>query len=248
MIVELVTGVRVLFEICERSRQFIETFPLEMNEMMRISLLLFFTLSFYACTTNANKQSTHPSQVVADTTAYGPLDTATFAMGCFWCVEAIFENLKGVKEVDSGYSGGYKDNPTYEEVAANQTGHAETIQIYYDPNLISYQTLLDVYFASGDPTQEGGQGPDRGTPYRSVIFYRTEQERTLAEATKEALDQSGKYSDPIQVMIQPFKKFWIAEGYHQNYECRNPNNPYIKGVSKPRLERALGQFPELKKE
>ncbi len=221
---------------------------LKMMQAMRFSLFLFIVLIHATCSTNANQKGTPIGQVTTDTTIYGPLDTATFAMGCFWCVEAIFESLKGVKEVESGYSGGYKDNPTYEEVAYNQTGHAETVQIYYDPKMISYQTLLDIYFASGDPTQEGGQGPDRGTCYRSVIFYRTEQERSLAEATKEALDKSGKYSKPIQVIIQPFEKFWVAESYHQNYECRNPNNPYIRGVSKPRLERVLGQFPDLKKQ
>jgi peptide-methionine (S)-S-oxide reductase len=220
--------------------------------VMKIQFLLFLVFSgllttLMACNPSASKQASQSSLSVNDTTNYGPLDTATFAMGCFWCVEAIFENLKGVKEAESGYSGGYKDNPTYEEVGVNQTGHAETVQIYYDPKIISYQTLLDVYFACGDPTQEGGQGPDRGTPYRSVIFYRTEQERSLAEATKAALDQSGKYANPIQVMIQPLKKFWIAEAYHQNYERLHPENPYVQSVSIPRLKRTLKLFPDLVK-
>lgn len=182
-----------------------------------------------------------------DATMYGPLDTATFASGCFWCVEAIFESLKGVKEAESGYSGGKTKNPTYEEVCSHTTGHTETVQIYYDPKIISYQTLLEVYFASQDPTQVNGQGPDHGDSYRSVIFYRTEAERAAAETYKKQLNESGKYAKPIAVIIEPLKIFYIAEKYHQNYEKNHPENGYVRNVSIPRLNRMKAQFPQLLK-
>jgi len=182
-----------------------------------------------------------------DATMYGKLDTATFASGCFWCVEAIFESLKGVKEAESGYSGGKTKNPTYEEVCSHTTGHTETVQIYYDPKIISYQTLLKVYFASQDPTQFNGQGPDQGDSYRSVIFYRTEAERVAAEAYKKQLNGSGKYDKPIAVIVEPLKIFYIAEKYHQDYEKNHPENGYVRNVSIPRLNRMKAQFPELLK-
>lgn len=178
---------------------------------------------------------------------YGKLDTATFAAGCFWCEEAIFESLKGVKEAVSGYSGGHTQNPTYEEVCSHTTGHAETVQVYYDPTMISYQTLLEVYFGSEDPTQVNGQGPDHGDSYRSVIFYKNETERTQAEAYKKKLNDSGKYSDPIAVIIEPLKIFYMAEEYHQNYERQHPENPYVRNVSIPRINKMKAQFPQLLK-
>lgn len=182
-----------------------------------------------------------------DETVYGKLDTATFASGCFWCVEAIFESLRGVKTAESGYSGGHTKNPSYEEVCSHTTGHTETVQVYYDPNLISYQTLLEVYFASQDPTQVNGQGNDHGDSYRSVIFYRNETERNLAEAYKKQLNESGKYTKPIAVIIEPLKVFYLAEAYHQNYEKNHPENPYVRNVSIPRIERMKAQFPKLLK-
>ncbi|MCB9344297.1 MAG: peptide-methionine (S)-S-oxide reductase MsrA [Lewinellaceae bacterium] len=178
---------------------------------------------------------------------YGPLDTATFAAGCFWCEEAIFESLKGVKEAVSGYAGGHTENPTYEEVCSHTTGHTETVQVFYDPKIISYQTLLEVYFGSCDPTQVNGQGPDHGDSYRSVIFYRTEEERNLAEAQKKQLDESGIYRKPIAVIIQPFTVFYMAEDYHQNYERNHPENTYVQHVSIPRINRMKAKFPQLLK-
>lgn len=180
-------------------------------------------------------------------TIYGKLDTATFAAGCFWCEEAIFESLKGVKEAVSGYSGGHTTNPTYEAFCSHTTGHTETVEVYYDPAIISYQTLLEVYFASQDPTQVNGQGPDHGDSYRSVIFYRSATERDLAEAYKQKLNDSGKYSKPIAVIIQPFKIFYMAEDYHQDYERNHHENPYVRNVSIPRLNRMKAQFPALLK-
>ncbi|MBP6810463.1 MAG: peptide-methionine (S)-S-oxide reductase MsrA [Saprospiraceae bacterium] len=191
-----------------------------------------------------NKQT---ESALTEPVVYGKLDTAIFASGCFWCVEAIFESLKGVKEAESGYSGGRTKNPTYEEVCSHTTGHTETVQVFYDPSMISYQTLLEVYFASQDPTQVDGQGPDNGDSYRSVIFYRNESERTQAEAYKKQLNESGKFSKPIAVIIEPFKVFYMAEAYHQNYERNHPENPYVRNVSIPRLERMKAKFPQLLK-
>jgi len=189
----------------------------------------------------------HAETTLSEPVVYGKLDTAIFASGCFWCVEAIFESLKGVKEAESGYSGGRTKNPTYEEVCTHTTGHTETVQVFYDPTMISYQTLLEVYFASQDPTQVDGQGPDNGDSYRSVIFYRNESERQQAEAYKKQLNESGKFSKPIAVIIEPFKVFYMAEAYHQNYERNHPENPYVRNVSIPRLERMKAKFPQLLK-
>jgi peptide-methionine (S)-S-oxide reductase len=223
------------------------------NIMFRHFFSLLFVASFAALTAcnavNTNAPASNPaaSAESAAPVQYGPLDTATFAAGCFWCVEAIFERLKGVKEAVSGYAGGHTKNPTYEEVCSHTTGHTETVQVFYDPTMISYQQLLEVYFGSCDPTQVNGQGPDHGDSYRSVIFYRTEQERQAAEAYKKQLDESGKYRKPIAVIIQPFTVFYMAEGYHQNYEKNHPENPYVQGVSIPRIKRMEAQFPKLLK-
>jgi peptide-methionine (S)-S-oxide reductase len=178
---------------------------------------------------------------------FGKLDTATFAAGCFWCEEAIFEGLKGVKDAVSGYSGGHTQNPTYEEVCSHTTGHAETVQLYYDPSLISYQTLLEVYFVGQDPTQVNGQGPDHGDSYRSVIFYRNDTERSLAETYIKQLNDSGKYDQPIAVRLEPLTIFYPAEDYHQDYERNHPENAYVQRVSIPRINKVKTAFPQLLK-
>ncbi len=175
------------------------------------------------------------------------LSKATFAAGCFWCEEAVFESVKGVSEVISGYSGGDQKNPTYEEVGSGTTGHAESVEVYYDSTVVDYKTLLKVYFASEDPTQVNGQGPDIGTQYRSIIFYRNPSEKQLAEQYITDLNASGKYSRRIAVQVVPFKKFWPAEGYHQDYVQHNPSNPYVQHESIPRLRRTQQQIPELLK-
>ncbi|MEO6719875.1 MAG: bifunctional methionine sulfoxide reductase B/A protein [Ferruginibacter sp.] len=175
------------------------------------------------------------------------LSKATFAAGCFWCEEAVFESVKGVKEAISGYAGGEKENPTYEEVGSGTTGHAESVEVYYDSTQVSYPSLLKVYFASEDPTQVNGQGPDHGTPYRSLIFYRDSTEKRLAENYIDQLNKSGKYKDPIAVQVVPYTKFWQAEDYHQNYVAINPGERYVQMESIPRLRRAQKEFPELVK-
>ncbi|GAB4551486.1 MAG: hypothetical protein Tsb0017_01330 [Geothermobacteraceae bacterium] len=148
--------------------------------------------------------------------------TATFAGGCFWCMEHPFEELDGVIEVISGYTGGHKVNPTYREVSAGGTGHAEAVQVRYDPNKIGYRELLDVFWRNIDPTDAGGQFVDRGSQYRSAIFYHNEEQRRLAEESKRKLAQSGRFDKPIVTEIVPASTFYPAEDYHQDYSSKNP--------------------------
>jgi peptide methionine sulfoxide reductase msrA/msrB len=150
------------------------------------------------------------------------LQVATFAGGCFWCTEADFEKLPGVVKVISGYTGGQKKNPTYEEVSAGTTGHVEAVQVYYDPARVSYEALLDYFWRHIDPTDDGGQFVDRGSQYRSAIFYHNEAQKRLAEKSKEALSRSGKFAKPIVTEIRPFTVFYKAEEYHQDYYKKNP--------------------------
>ena len=171
---------------------------------------------------------------------------AYFASGCFWCVEAVYESVKGVDEVISGYSGGFTENPTYEKSNTGRTGHAEAVEVIYDPKVVSFAALVDVYFGSQDPTQVNGQGPDRGSQYRSIIFYQNAEQKQIIETKKAAL--AKKLDAKIAAEIYPFQKFWIAEAYHQDFEKRNPNQRYIRAVSIPRLNRFKAKFPELLKD
>ena len=172
---------------------------------------------------------------------------AYFASGCFWCVEAVYESVKGVEESISGYSGGHTDNPTYEASNTGLTGHAEAVEIIYDPEVVSFATLVDVYFGSQNVTQVNGQGPDRGSQYRSIIFYQNDEQKKIIDqkvAEQEKIYGEGK----VAAQILPFEKFWVGEGYHQDFEKLNPNHPYIKNVSVPRLKRFQKKFPELLEE
>ncbi|WP_339625280.1 peptide-methionine (S)-S-oxide reductase MsrA [uncultured Winogradskyella sp.] len=170
---------------------------------------------------------------------------AYFASGCFWCVEAVFESVKGVEESISGYAGGHTNNPTYEASNTGRTGHAEAVEIIYDPNTVNFATLVDVYFGSQNPTQVNGQGPDRGSQYRSIIFYQNDEQKEIIEKKKAAL--AKKLEAPIAAEVYPFQKFWVGEDYHQNYERRHPNNGYIRNVSIPRLNKFKAKFPTLLK-
>jgi peptide-methionine (S)-S-oxide reductase len=214
-------------------------FKIENMKSLLIALLFVFNLQ--EC------ESTSQSQQVVETSPeeLAKYETAYFASGCFWCVEAVYESLKGVKEAVSGYSGGKEANPTYEQVGSNRTGHAEAVEVYYDPSIISYATLVKVFYGSQDPTTVGQQ-PDFGASYRSVIFYKNAEEKTIADAAKKEI--AKEYKKPIVTEIIPFEKFWKAEEYHQNYEKLNPNQPYIRGVSVPRLNKFKAKFPELLKE
>jgi peptide-methionine (S)-S-oxide reductase len=179
---------------------------------------------------------------------YKNYEVATFAGGCFWCTEASFERIDGVKDVISGYSGGKTKRPTYREVGGGSTGHAEAIQIYYDPEVVSFQTLLDVFFVAHDPTTLNRQGPDVGTDYRSAIYYHDDTQKALAEKTIKKIDDSGKLGDSIVTEVTQYSEFWVAEDYHQNYYELNPNQPYVKSVSRPKVEKVEKYFADILKE
>jgi peptide-methionine (S)-S-oxide reductase len=164
-------------------------------------------------------------------------DTAIFGAGCYWCVEAIFERLNGVISVESGFSGGHVKNPTYKEVCSGTTGHAEVCRIIYDPQIISYNELLEVFWTTHDPTTLNRQGNDTGTQYRSVIFYRNDLQKKLASDYKEKLEKAGIWKDPIVTEIVPFEAFYKAEDYHQNYYDQNSSQPYCTYVITPKIEK-----------
>jgi peptide-methionine (S)-S-oxide reductase len=162
---------------------------------------------------------------------------ATFGGGCFWCTEAFFERVKGVKAAVSGYAGGAKENPTYREVCSGTTEHAEVIQVQYDPKEVSYETLLEIFFDTHDPTTLNAQEPDHGTQYRSIILYHDEAQKKIAEEAKKKA--ATHHKDPITTQIVPLKKFYAAEEYHQDYFAKNPNAPYCVFVLRPKLQKFL---------
>ncbi len=184
--------------------------------------------------------------IEGESTLKQTLTKAYFASGCFWCVEAIFEHVKGVKSVQSGYSGGFTKNPSYETSNSGKTGHAEAVEVLYDSTKISFSKLVDVYFGTQNPTQVNGQGPDNGSQYRSIVFYKSEDEKSIIESKKNTLEKV--LNTKIAAEIIPFSIFWLAEDYHQNYEKLHPENGYIQNVSIPRLNMLKSKFPELLKE
>lgn len=171
-------------------------------------------------------------------------DTATFAAGCFWCVEAVFQELKGVQSVTSGYIGGKIKNPSYREVCSGLTGHAEACQIVFDPSVISYDELLEAFWAAHDPTTLNRQGADQGTQYRSAIFYHNEQQKLLAESYKKKLNDEKAFSNPVVTEITAASVFYKAEDYHQNYFNDNGNAPYCTLVIEPKLEKFRKVFKD----
>ena len=215
--------------------------------MKRIVYFLTFLVALSAgCRPNTERETAMTVSEVAqkDLSKY---KKAYFASGCFWCVEAVFESVKGVEEAISGYSGGKEQNPTYEQVSRGSTTHAEAVAVYYDPKVVSFKTLVKVFFGSHDPTTLNRQGPDRGAQYRSIAFYQDEQEKAIIEQYIRELEDKKVYRGIVTEVVA-FKKFWKAEDYHQDYEKRNPNNPYVRNVSIPRLKRFQKKFPELLKE
>lgn len=171
-------------------------------------------------------------------------ELATYGGGCFWCVEAIFQRLEGVKSVASGYAGGKRDNPTYEEVCTGTTGHAEVIQIEFDPSKISYEDLLDVFWQAHDPTTPNRQGADVGTQYRSIILYHSDRQKAAAEKARKAA--AAQFKNPIVTEIVPLTKFYKAERYHQNYFNNNPSAPYCSYVIRPKLDKLLKKLTKVK--
>jgi len=172
------------------------------------------------------------------------LEKATFGAGCFWCVEAVFQRLKGVQSVVSGYSGGRVKNPTYKQVCTGKTGHAEVVQITYDPKQISFAELLEVFWGTHDPTTRNRQGNDIGPQYRSVIFYHNDEQKRLAEQYKRKLDEAGVFRAPIVTEIVPFREFFPAEDYHQNYYNLNAAQPYCQFIIQPKLEKLKKVFAD----
>ena len=169
--------------------------------------------------------------------ALGNRELATFGAGCFWCVEAVFQRIDGVSKVVPGYAGGETKSPTYEQVCSGETGHAEVAQITFDPAIVSFERLLEVFWKAHDPTTLDRQGADVGTQYRSVIFHHDEAQKAAAEESKRAADASGAFADPIVTEISPLTEFYPAEEYHRDYFARNPNATYCRFVIKPKLDK-----------
>ena len=177
------------------------------------------------------------------------LQTATLAGGCFWCLEAVFDEIKGVQGVESGYAGGHAANPSYRAVCNGDTGHAEVVQVHFDPNVVSYRDLLNVFFAIHDPTTLNRQGADVGTQYRSAIFYHNDDQKMIAEELIESLNAQKIWDSPIVTQVAPLDKFYLAEDYHQEYFARNPYQPYCMAVVAPKVSKFRKHFLEmLKKE
>lgn len=175
-------------------------------------------------------------------------EIATLAGGCFWCMEAVFQRLKGVESVVSGYTGGHVENPTYEQVSTGATGDAEAIQITFDPSIISFETILEIFWHFHDPTQLNRQGNDVGTQYRSAIFYHTEKQKEIAEKSKSNAEKKGAYPSKFVTEIVPFTKFYPAESYHQNYYNQNNNQPYCNYVIDPKIHKLLQEYKKDVKE
>lgn len=212
-------------------------------------LIILFILTLSSCQNKAQNTNSKQQAIVNAKPIEIPLQNglakAYFASGCFWCVEAIYESVKGVNEVISGYSGGHTKNPTYQTSNTGKTGHAEAVEVIYNPKIISFSQLIDVYFGSQNVSQVNGQGNDKGSQYRSIIFYQNEAQKQLI--LKKKAELAKQLNTKIAAEVYPFQKFWKAEEYHQNYKKLHPEHPYIQNVSVPRLNAFKAKFPELLK-
>ncbi len=215
--------------------------------LLLLSCILFLSCSQASKKVSSKKAANEVSSINQKEYEEKGLAKAYFASGCFWCVEAIYESVKGVEESISGYSGGHTLNPTYESSNTGKTGHAEAVEIIYNPSIVTFSSLVDVYFGSQNVTQVNGQGPDHGSQYRSIIFYQNEEEKKIIEAKIAELN-AKLTPQKVAAEVMEFEKFWIGEDYHQNYERLHPNQGYIKSVSIPRLNRFKAKFPHLLKE
>jgi len=224
-----------------------------MNMNPKILFSALACLVFIPACQDEEKEAAKP--VETDKKAKAPVEVpmkdrkarAYFASGCFWCVEAVYESVKGVDESISGYAGGHTKNPTYDSSNTGQTGHAEAVEIIYDPEVVSFATLVDVYFGSQNIDQVNGQGPDNGSQYRSILFYQNDEQKKIIEEKIAAIEKEigeGK----VAAEVMPFEKFWLGEDYHQDYEKLHPENGYIQGVSIPRLKKFQKKFADILKE
>jgi peptide-methionine (S)-S-oxide reductase len=212
-----------------------------------LTLLISLNLSLVSCQTkkpNAKQDAIINAKAIEVPLQDG-LAKAYFASGCFWCVEAVYESVNGVTEVINGYAGGYTENPTYQLSNTGRTGHAEAVEVLYDPTIVSFSTLLEVYFGSQDVTQIDGQGPDNGSQYRSIIFYQNQDQKD--EIINKIKQLTKELNVNIAAEVYPFLKFWKGEDYHQNYERLHPNNSYIRNISIPRLRKFQRKFKHLLK-
>ena len=215
---------------------------------MKNKIILIFSLFFlYSCQAKLNSTKNKLQNLPPKNINFENKEKAYFASGCFWCVEAIFESLKGVEEVFSGYAGGTTTNPTYNSIGTGRTGHAESVEVIYDKSKISFETLVDVFFGSHDPTTLNRQGPDVGSQYRSIAFYKNEEEKEIISRKIDSLTNKNVFKKSIKTEIKKLEKFYYAEDYHQDYEKLNPNNPYVKNVSIPRLNNFKSKFTNLLK-
>ena len=215
-------------------------------KIIKTILVASFAVVMVSCFGFAEKKE---NTQLKEKTIYIPQEgtaVAYFASGCFWCVEAIFESVIGVEEGVSGYAGGKTLNPTYEKIGTGKTGHSETVAVYYNPKKVSFKTLVDVFFGSHNPTTVNGQHPDYGTQYRSIAFYKTQNEKKIIEEAIVKLN-AEVYNRKIVTEVILFTKFYRAEDYHQDFERRNPNQGYVKAVSVPRLNKFKKKFPHLLK-
>ena len=207
------------------------------SNFVKITLVLIFSFALLAGCKESKPETQTNGKNKMENESNANLEKATFGEGCFWCSEAIFKRVKGVKSVVVGYAGGTDANPSYEEVCTGRTGHAEVSQITFDPKEVSYDELLKIFWKTHDPTTLNKQGADVGTQYRSVIFYHSEEQKEKAEHYKEELNKSGAYSNPIVTQIVPFKNFYKAEDYHQDYFEKNPTQGYCSFVIAPKVEK-----------
>ena len=196
-------------------------------------LKIFIAVAFFLSIGNNSKAQNNKNSNKMEKN----LQVATFGAGCFWCVETIFDRLKGVEKAVSGYSGGSIKNPSYKEICTGRTGHAEVVQIHYDENIISFEELLEVFWKTHDPTTLNRQGADVGTQYRSVVFYHNENQKTKTELYKKKLDEAGIWDNPIVTEISPFTVFYKAEEYHQDYFINNTQQPYCRAVIQPKVDK-----------
>ncbi len=199
------------------------------NQLLSIILILLFATSVVIGQKNTHKEKQMENNE--------NLELATFGSGCFWCVEAIFQRVNGVEKVVSGYAGGHVKNPTYKEVCQGTTGHAEVCQLSYNPNIVRFEELLEVFWQTHDPTTLNRQGNDVGTQYRSAVFYHNDEQKELAKKYKKKLNESGAFNNPIVTEIKAYKTMYVAEDYHQNYFNENGSQPYCSFVIQPKLEK-----------
>ena len=211
--------------------------------LIKSSILFLFFQSCYS----QNQPVDNKAPIWEPETLNNNYNKAYFASGCFWCVEAIYESLRGVKEVYSGYAGGKTKYPTYKQIGTGLTNHSEAVEIIYDSGIINFKTLVEVFFGSHDPTTLNRQGPDYGSQYRSIAFYSSEKEKNIIKNYIVKLNKKNTYKNKIVTELKPLKVFYYAEKYHQDYERKNPNNPYVKAVSIPRLKRFKKKYPHLLK-